>query len=388
VARWWPFAHFALAAGSAALTLGLVEAGLRALLPQDLHRDEGLYTADARRAFRLTPGFRGFEVSSEFRVPIAINAHGLREREVDRAKSPGLRRILVLGDSFTYGGGVTAEATYPRRLEDLLRHHRCGPFEVLNAGVSGYGTFHQAAFLRDEGWTWEPDLLILQLFPDNDVAENLEPFRLEVRGGVLRFRSEASSGRLDALKEWVRHRSHAYRFLGDRYHVARVRFGLEPFYAASIGVYARFPSPGLVEGWAETRSHIGAIVQAARARDVGFLAIHAPKGAALDDVLWRRLVAFHQADPDALDRARPGRILAAIFQEAGAPFLDLAPLLRASGRPLDFYYPRNGHWNARGHDRVAHWIVEALERERLLEPARRAREAVARARSRLRAGCG
>jgi lysophospholipase L1-like esterase len=360
----------AVAAAAVAVTLGVLETGLRLLSPQDLRRDEGLFSADPRRAFRLTPGFRGVEVSSEFRVAVAINAQGLRDRELAAVKPPGTRRLLVLGDSFTYGSGVAAEETYPERLEALLRAHPDGPVEVINAGVSGYATFHQAAFLRDEGWAWEPDALVLQIFLDNDLTENLDPFRLEVRGGHLQFRADRPPGALDHVKAWVRRRSHAHRFLGDRYHLARIRLGLEPFYAAAVGAYARTPSPEVARGWALTRTHIRAIVEAARARGVPLLAIHAPKAAALDDAQWERLAAFHRAAPADLDRDRPGRRLRELFSETGTPFLDLAPLLRATGRPLDFYYPHNGHWNAAGHGQIAEWLAQAVERERVLRPRR------------------
>ncbi len=40
-------------------------------------------------------------------IPYRRNANGLRDRNYE-AKGPGVRRILILGDSFTYGSGVAS----------------------------------------------------------------------------------------------------------------------------------------------------------------------------------------------------------------------------------------------------------------------------------------
>lgn len=366
--------------GSAA-SVAVLELTVRLLAPQTLDRDEGLFAADPGRSFRLTPGFRGAEVSHEFNVPAVINSRGLRDREIAPAKPLGVFRILVLGDSFTYGSGVRAEETYPKQLARLLEARGGGRrIEVINTGVSGYGTFHQAAFLRDEGWTYEPDLLILQMFPNNDLSENLHPFSREVRGGFLRMKGDSprEPAWVQSMKEWTRRRSHAYRFLGDRWNLLRIRLGWEPFYAASLGVYQTTLSADTVRGWEATAQYLGEIARAARERRVPLLVIHAPKNVALDPELQAAFVAFHRTEARGLDWDLPARRLAELCRAEGVAFLDLAPRFRETGRPFEFYYPHNGHWNARGHARVAAWILERLEAEGAL--ASRARQAAPAAR--------
>lgn len=359
--------------------LAVVEAAVRLVAPQTLERDEGLFVPDPILGFRLRPGFQGAEVSHEFDVPVRINSRGLRDREIAPGKPPGTTRILVLGDSFTYGSGVAAEDTYPKRLERLLAARGPGAVEVINAGVSGWGTVHEAAFLRREGWAYEPDVLVLQVFPNNDLDENLHPWSREVRGGFLRFRTDRPAGPawLERAKEVVRRRSHAYRFLGDRYHLLRIRLGLEPFYAASLGVYRRQPSAETLRGWEVTGQHVAAIAAMARARGVPVLVVHAPRSAALDARLRAEFARFHRVSPADLDWDLPGRRLGEVARQEGLPYLDLGPRFAATGRPLDFYYPHNGHWNARGHEQVARWILERLDAGGLLpgpgQPASAAR---------------
>jgi len=351
-----------LATASLAVAGGVLEIAVRWASPQDLHRDEGLWVPDRERAFRLAPGFRGTEVSHEFRVPIAINSRGLRDREITPAKPPGTVRILVVGDSFTYGSGVASEETYPKRLERLLAEHAGPRVEVINAGVPGYGTVHEAAFLRAQGWGYEPDVLVLQMFPDNDLDDNLEPFGREVVDGTLRIRATRPEGPapLRRVQGAVRARSHAYRFLGDRYHLLRIRLGLEPSYAASLGVYLRRPPERVTTGWEATRRQLRDIVEMGRRRGRPVVVIHAPKIAALDAGSAAAFARFHGVDLASLDWDLPRSTLGSLCAALGVPYLDLTARFRSTGRPLEFYHRHNGHWNAAGHDQVARWILEAL----------------------------
>jgi hypothetical protein len=71
------------------------------------------------------------------RAPWAVEFryNALRFRDVELGpKPPGVRRVIVLGDSFTEGQGVKEGDTYPRRLEALLNASGTGRWEVRNAG--------------------------------------------------------------------------------------------------------------------------------------------------------------------------------------------------------------------------------------------------------------
>lgn len=88
---------------------------------------------------------------------LTINSLGMRDREHERKKSAGTKRILVLGGSFTWGYGVADGENYTDVLEALLKR---GRYEVLNTGVSGWGTDQEYLFLKNEGLDFEPDLVI------------------------------------------------------------------------------------------------------------------------------------------------------------------------------------------------------------------------------------
>lgn len=105
--------------------------------------------------------------SDEFDVAVEINALGLRDRPRTAEPAPGVFRVLAVGDSFTFGFGVTGDEAFPALLDA-----RRPDVEWLNGGVCGYGTDQALLFLEARGLAWRPRLVVLTLC-SNDVEENL-----------------------------------------------------------------------------------------------------------------------------------------------------------------------------------------------------------------------
>jgi lysophospholipase L1-like esterase len=97
----------------------------------------------------------------------SINAQGLRDDRPVGPKEPGEKRLLVLGDSVTFGAEVRTDEAYPAQMEEAL--HRAGrPWRVLNAGVTSYDAGQEADWLEEFGWQLEPDVVAIA-FCRNDV---------------------------------------------------------------------------------------------------------------------------------------------------------------------------------------------------------------------------
>jgi hypothetical protein len=107
-------------------------------------------------------------------VAVSTNELGLRDRELERKQDKELR-ILLLGDSVTFGWGAPIDATFGRRLETLLASKREGPVRTINAGVGGYNTVQQYAFFRSFVDIIEPEMVVL-LYVRNDIESNDPPF--------------------------------------------------------------------------------------------------------------------------------------------------------------------------------------------------------------------
>lgn len=157
--------------------LGTAEAAIRAFdlfgasFYQEVTRCMLDFEDDPNLAFRHKAGLR----TTYQKVPVVINELGLRDRPIE-PKTPERRRLLLLGDSVTFGWGVPIEDTYGRQLEKVLANSGVNA-ETVNSGVCGYNTVQQEAFLSTRGDRIDPDGVLL-LFVDNDV-QPVEPIKRE-----------------------------------------------------------------------------------------------------------------------------------------------------------------------------------------------------------------
>jgi lysophospholipase L1-like esterase len=163
--RYW-FFNLALALVAAAIPCLAAEVILRVLSPP----------ADTPGLFRKVPSemeWSGVPFAQGLfaGAPVSFNQLGLRDRERSHERTPGRIRILALGDSVTFGLGVAEAETFPRVTEDLLnatRRKDLSSVEVLNFGMPGFNTVHELAQLRELGFAFHPDVVVLG-FLYNDV---------------------------------------------------------------------------------------------------------------------------------------------------------------------------------------------------------------------------
>lgn len=132
------------------------------------------YTTDSDRGFALQPGVEG-HYQREGESYVRINSDGLRDGEHARAKPADTVRVAVLGDSFTEAMHVPMEQTFWSLLERKLQECNAFPgkkVEVINFGVSGYGTAQELMTLRQKVWDYSPDLVVLAFTTLNDIYDN------------------------------------------------------------------------------------------------------------------------------------------------------------------------------------------------------------------------
>jgi lysophospholipase L1-like esterase len=123
---------------------------------------------------------------------LRTNADGLRT-ELARARTPGVRRVAVVGDSTVFGWGVSAEDALPARLGAAL-----GPgWEALNAGQPGYSSEQVWRLVDGVVAHYAPDVLVfVQPFHDILTAERPDAAWFD--------------GAPPTLLEWIRTESRLY----------------------------------------------------------------------------------------------------------------------------------------------------------------------------------
>lgn len=353
--------NLALAAASLGAALLAVEAGMRVAGVDplaDLRRGEKALlrpSADPEVEYELTPGARGRAWGTD----VSVNSLGFRGPEV--ASTPGEAfRIVVLGDSVTFGASVPAGAEFPAQIGRLLPGGPSG-YEVLNLAVGGYDTTNEAALLAARAPQLQPRLAIVA-YCLNDigvVSANLDYVR-----SLDRYRSPLYRSRLAAFVATRLDRSRVEE-LDRRYNepavfAERYRGRIDPIGADEAelrSLLARAPRP-LPLRWYADDFRVGRVRHA-------FGRLAAVKQRDRLPVIVAILPWLEGAGGD-YPYAAVHAIVAGEARRAGLEVLDLAPALAPHGlrslrraeNPKDPCHP-----SARGHELIAEALAaHVLER--------------------------
>jgi len=155
------------------------------------------YQPDEVRGYSLRPGAEG-RYRREGAAHVRINSDGLRDREHAKQKPANTLRIAVVGDSYAEAFQVEREQAFWSVLEQGLRE--CPALagrgvEVINFGVSGYGTAQELLTLREKVWGYSPDVVLLAVTTNNDVLDNSRA--LKVTDEIPYFRLDRGRLALD-----------------------------------------------------------------------------------------------------------------------------------------------------------------------------------------------
>jgi hypothetical protein len=363
-------------------------------------RYSAFYQPDPTLGVRLRPGAQG-NFAREGNAYVSINSRGWRDEEHALAKDPGVFRIAVLGDSFAEALQVDISRTFWKLLERSLNVSYClnRPVEVLNFGVSGFGTAQEYLALKNFAAPFQPDLVLLAFLTGNDIRNN--SYELEPEKSAPFFRSTAKGFILDtSFKDYDGFRSKQgglwaiMRQLSDHLSVVQL------LYYAKDRVQVRRPKAitwesGLDEAiykppaeelwgtaWSITEYAILRISQHAREIGSAFLLVTLsnPIQVHPDKEIRRRfedrLGVTHLFYPDYR--------LQGFSTSHGIAVITLAPPLQKYSEQHSVFlhgFPNSdlgvGHWNEAGHEAAATMIHNHICAQRaLLQPARREQEAL------------
>jgi hypothetical protein len=307
-------------------------------------------------------------------------AQGLRERDYG-PKPAGVCRVLLLGDSFTYGDGLEWDQTYGMVLENLLNEAAGGPrFEVVNAGVPGYGTTQELSLLREIGFALEPDIVLLQILITNDISDDLvfldkhqeayseadvAPRIFRRRGGgwilrahqALRGRSTLYSNLWQTNPDYaILHFLARLRFLPNSRYPQLPPSADRPWYLEAL---LREWPPVMDEGWAICQENVREMWRECAERGIGFAAYSVPSLSDVVDVQWAEDMAVPGLR-GLYERNKDVRVVEEFLEAEGIPHPSLLGLLHARGQDEYLYYLFDGHFTPRGAEVAAEVLFEFL----------------------------
>jgi lysophospholipase L1-like esterase len=288
-----------------------------------------------------------------------INALGLRGSMPPTPKPRDEFRIVLVGDSTTFGWGVNDDETYGVHLERLLSRMAQGrQVRVVNAGVAAYDLEHAARLLRHLAPSLEPDLVLVGLFWNDLPYERTSPDGVRQQAPA----SAAAPGRPNDGRPRRQFRlgnqpSRFNRVLRSSRMMFVIRHAwlaaIAPTQAATNQVRWEMAlldgrrSAPIDDAWAALRETVGGIREQA-----------AGDGFAAGVVVMPIRAQVEREYPAAAYQTRVG----AIASELGLFVVDPLPLLRAERNRASLFIPYDRmHFSAAGNALIARAVSESPE---------------------------
>ena len=254
-----------------------------------------------------------------------INSLGFRGAETTLEKPENTVRIVVTGDSFTFGSGVRNEHTFPAAMQAYFSENGAGRqgIEVLNLGAGRYNTVNEVSLLFHEGVRFDPDIVVICFFLNDTNA-----------GGTAKAFSAWVPE--DQLPFWRRY-SRLADVIATRFERQRASEALVDNYIDSF----REDAPG----WVQSKKALASARELSEER--GFKLV-----LAIYPVLWSLTGDYPFAGiHEKISRYTTG---------LGIPVLDLQPIFNGYDGPELWAHPNNQHPNPEAHRIVGKALSEYL----------------------------
>jgi len=345
--------NIVLAVMSVCAGLILSEMLLRYAFPQSL----GVWNQTRDGLILLRPSFNGY--LPRFDTHVQTNSLGFRDRERDVDASTESYRILLLGDSFMEALQVEFEESFPHLLEEDLNESLPCHVEVVNAGVSGWGSDDQVTYLSRRGLELRPNMVLFAFTLHNDISDNLEErYHLRERER-LRAKPVTNTSLLRhanlKLRSYLVSHSHLYQLAYKSWRsigTAKAGGRLNEHLVQLMSVE---PEAMAKNGWWITKQLLAEANRLSKLGGAQMAVFSIPLIYQVDSRHYAELLATYQLSEGQLDPNKPRSMLHNILQEENIPRIDILPdFLRykstSGGQTL--YIRGDGHWNRTGH-RVA-----------------------------------
>ena len=346
--------------------LGMAELGARWIAGSSgTDQDEQLPMCrpDPRTIWRYLPDVRLTYRAPEFEMQIRTNDAGLRQAPIP-PEADGVTTVLFIGDSFTFGWGVTEEQRYPELLARLVAERRPGTrLRIVNAGHWMYASDQQLVLMKEMIERYRPAIVVQGAYwmhirtlfnhrlvrAADGTLQAIEDSKIKVNDrGVLKLRSD-----------WLEHPPLDSQFIAL---VARALLNRDVIERASEWVDYFRPGKTPDEAlWALTDDIVGETIRTLKTQGIAYVPFLVPSIVEVTGSNWTAVGWKRPTPPSDIDIDLPAKRMAAIFTKHGTELIELATPMRAQGA-AGLYFPQDGHWTAHGHAAVAEVLAPHLAR--------------------------
>ncbi|MBL7056098.1 SGNH/GDSL hydrolase family protein [Candidatus Woesearchaeota archaeon] len=275
-------------------------------------------------------------------ISYKTNSLGFRDKEYNNTKCPHCFRILMVGDSFTYGKGVEEVESFQSIVETRLSNREKDPIEVINTGTDSLSTVLEYLKLKNELFQLDPDLVILN-FDISDVVQDAEYLQLATysnKGELIGI--NGCTGQSKSQKEIFLQS----KLLSSTDKKKISESPLPPYLIVAQNEYVK--SDFVNSLWNVTLNYLDMIVTMTNERNVSIIIVTYP---------WE--IQFKERF--SLD---PQKRIINFCKKRDISCLDLTEKFKNSNNS---YFGMDAHWNKNGHKLTAESIVTFLEENNIVE---------------------
>ena len=308
-------------------------------------------------------------------VTVSTNEDGLRSKYSRDEFKKNKTKIMILGDSFTFGLGVKQELAYPEVLEKKLRERfKRDDIAVLNTGIISYSPFLEGNLYRKLGGFYKPDIVIMLLDP-TDIGDDINNAAEAIdNGGNISFQYDA------AMKPG--HYGGVYNFLSPYLFYPLVQlqklFGKSPYdyYRLNIEIDGRkvrnrffiyrYPLGKTERYFDQTLEYIKETAQLAKASDAHFFLVINPRYHS-----WNAKECPDNWEQGRYSNDEPYQYeYFKFFEKAEHKVAFKIYNLLADFRSTTIFplvFANDPHWNEKGHDFVAELLKNFITDNMLID---------------------
>lgn len=341
---------------------------------------------------KRVPGSKGIYKQDEFYNEVKYNKWGYHDVEHDLIKPENVFRIVVLGDSMVEGIEVPLKENMTYKLSQLLNNNSPDSikYEVINMGVSAYGTTNEYLLLKSIGLKFKPDLVILCLFTYNDIRNNsifleqatydwqkaIQPyFELKDDSAVLHLPNQQAS-----WKYWIFNNLRFIQFLHER--VSKIKFlakwmvklGLlyKSTYLRIHGIPIDYQiyspkhnqSKEWEKGWQTTEYLLKETKSLLLLQGIPFVVMVLTNQEQVYKEYWHKILETHpEMKAERWDLELPEIRINNILDRLEIDHLNLLPYFRKSAQDYPkrrLHYLIDSHWTAEGHTTASQSLYEFI----------------------------
>ncbi len=348
-----------------------------------LFKDRFEYDPDlgfrSRAYFRSAPGIMG-----EGDDGTITNRFGFNDRDYPLTKDPGTFRILVVGDSFGWAGGL--KANYTALLEQMFeKRDGSHKVDVVNTGYLGTHTGEQLLMLKKFGLQYNPDLVILGFFAGNDFLDADPNRKRIVVNGCFVDIDKHHEHRLFGYP--IIFQSRLRLFLTQKYQSYAItkqarkeaeewatangqpaptkNLPAENFYSNQRVMLEFFNKKTSAARFGRNVDYIFQSLlemnDLLKARNIKFMVAIYPDSTQVKPQQFDTLVTKFGLNRDDYDLNLAQDELKAFLSSKQIPYLDLLEAFRAEEPKRDLYLLHDAHWNKAGNELAAQMLFEYLD---------------------------